>query len=461
MAEIVENQRHRLSIARTVLVQRLQFMSQRPQLSELLIVGVGLSGRFLADVSHTEQFRLRAAPADGEVQRAVGSNRRVGERQRRARDEFFLHGRVAGPLRLDVNGVHRAKGPVEDVKRLLVLGREPGAVAEGHPHGRARTGVDQLRQAVDIISRPFTRAAAPAEFASAGGVDNPRGPIPGGAEVPFHVGVVNEQLAVGAEVHVVGIAIAGADDFPVLTERIGLGDPAAGGHPSAGMSAGVPLPRQQQVFAPVFRQPAGVDFWQVGVIAADDVNRLAVGRKPQRVRPVFAAAGQRSEFGHFVVLIVAVGVAAAIQPAARAAVDRDVQAVERTQQAMGRGDLHAQLLDLGRFFAADGRRRNAVQSFAALVTGDDAALGIGRDRDPRTLLALGHGVKFLDLKAGEQIEHATLGVGRLAGVNLRLGDRWHLGGNLGLGEWGEGNRQGKGWQQERKRPGQSHRELLG
>ena len=44
----------------------------------------------------------------------VHADHGIGERQWRAGHEFLFGGRVAGTLRLEVNGVHGAEGPVEN-----------------------------------------------------------------------------------------------------------------------------------------------------------------------------------------------------------------------------------------------------------------------------------------------------------------------------------------------------------
>ena len=77
----------------------------------------------------------------------------------------------------------------------------------------------------------------------------------------------------------------------VFAVEVGLGDVAARGEDADRVAAGVPLPRQEQVFAPVLRQAAVLEIGgRLGVVAADDVERLAVRREADRVRPVLAAA---------------------------------------------------------------------------------------------------------------------------------------------------------------------------
>ena len=62
------------------------------------------------------------------------------------------------------------------------------------------------------MDRPLRVTAPPAEFTAACDVTNPSRSIPGCSDIPFHVGVVGEQFAVGVEVHVVGVAVVAGND---------------------------------------------------------------------------------------------------------------------------------------------------------------------------------------------------------------------------------------------------------
>ena len=73
---------------------------------------------------------------------------------------------------------------------------------------------------------------------------------------------------------------------------------------------------------------------------------------------MFATAGNVLQLFDLVVLIVAIGVAAAIKSASWAAVADDVQRVKRIEQSLCAGDLaianlHVKQLDLCRFLAAN------------------------------------------------------------------------------------------------------------
>ena len=85
---------------------------------------------------------------------------------------------------------------------------------------------------------------------------DPRRSIPRGAEVPFHVGVVDEEFAIGVEGEVVGVAIAGTPHIPCLAGRVGAHHIATRGEFAGGVAIAIPHSRDHQVFIPVGRQPA-------------------------------------------------------------------------------------------------------------------------------------------------------------------------------------------------------------
>src|ERR1051325_11965358 len=71
---------------------------------------------------------------------------------------------------------------------------------EFHAGRRTQADVEIAGQTVRVIHRPLARAGAPAVFAAAHAMIDARGSIPGRADVPLHVAVEGEQLAVGVEV---------------------------------------------------------------------------------------------------------------------------------------------------------------------------------------------------------------------------------------------------------------------
>jgi hypothetical protein len=158
----------------------------------------GLGGGFVADISHAIDAGLRFAAADGEVHRAVlRMDDDIGERQRLAEDELLLHGLVAGAFAFEVDGPHGAVGPIVDVDGVLVFRGEFRAGASDDAGGAAGADVERGGQRVGVVVRPFAAAAAPAVVGTADAVIHAGGAIPGAADVPLHVGVVGEELAVG------------------------------------------------------------------------------------------------------------------------------------------------------------------------------------------------------------------------------------------------------------------------
>ena len=80
---------------------------------------------------------------------------------------------------------------------------------------------------------------------------NSRWTIPGCSQVPFHIGIVSKELAIGIEVHVVGVSITHAKHFPGFSVRIGLSNPPARCQFAPGVTSRIPLTWQEMVFAPI------------------------------------------------------------------------------------------------------------------------------------------------------------------------------------------------------------------
>ena len=127
-----------------------------------------------------------------------------------------------------------------------------------------------------------------------------------------------------------------------------------------------------------------IDLRQLGRVAADDVERLAVRGEDDRVHAVLAAALDLAEQLDLVVAVVAVGVAHAIEAVGAPLVHHHVEAVEGVEQPVGAGEVHADRLGLDRRAAARGRRRHAIE-LAVLVRGDEPALRVDAQRHPRAL----------------------------------------------------------------------------
>ena len=201
-----------------------------------------------------------------------------------------------------------------------------------------------------VVRRPLAGAVAIAELGAAGDVQDAGGPIPGRIDVPLHVGVVREQLAVAVEGDVERVAVAHRDELPLLPVRADAADVAAGGLLAGHEAAAVDHARQEVVLAPDLRHQRAGGLGQVRGIAGHDVERLAVGREDHRVRAVLAPAVELAQRLDLVEPVVAVGVADAVEPAVvpPAAVDDHVEAIERPEQPVGLADRDVDRLDLDR-----------------------------------------------------------------------------------------------------------------
>ena len=190
------------------------------------------------------------------------------------------------------------------------------------------------------------------------------------------------------------------------------------------MAAGVPHPRDEQVFVPVGRHAAraiwrqfhpplrGADarksLWlgevldlkrHLRVVAADDDEFCPVGREHDGMRTVFTAAAECAELLDRVERVVLVRVSDAVEPAAGAAVADDIETVEGPEEALRAGERHRDFFDHRRPRAVERRGRDPHQALITLIAGDEPALWIGGDADPRAELVLRHDEEPLDLEA--------------------------------------------------------------
>ena len=204
------------------------------------------------------------------------------------------------------------------------------------------------------------------------------------------------------------------------------------------MAIRIPHPREHLVFIPVGRQTArcfrrqfdpalrGADApkrlrlrdvlhrkRQLRVVAADDEEPLAVGRQEHVVRAVLAAAGKLAEFLDLVEGVVVVGVGHAIEAAAGSAVADDVERVEGPEQSLGAGERHGNLFDKRRLRAVERGGCDPYEPLVALVAGDEPALGIGGEADPRAEILLWHDEEPLHLEAGRDGERLDRRLRRL------------------------------------------------
>ena len=129
---------------------------------------------------------------------------------------------------------------------------------------------------------------------------------------------------------------------------------------------------------------------------------------------MLTTSGQRLELLDLVPLAVLVRVDGSIESAAGSAVGRDVEMPEGDQHALSATDGQVEFFDSSRFAAADLRGRDPVDALAALVAGQQPALAVADQADPRALGGLGDGVEAFDLEPGLDLEQASFGLGPAA-----------------------------------------------
>ena len=388
-----------------VAMEGFQTAAQGVQLGSFrLHLGGRWVGAFLASVSHAVEAGLGFATAHGHIEGLVrGRDHEVRQRQRRGAHELFQVSTVRGALGLQVHGVQLAVAPVANEERLAVLGRELGAVAEGHASGRTQAHIEHRRHAVFPAHRELLGTGAPAEIRAALHEANANGPVPRGAGVPLHVGIEGEQVAFVVEVRVVSVAAAGGQQFPLLAFEIRLRRPGARGqdiaHETAAQQHGEKL-----VFRPMIRHAGDVHRGHWRLVADDAVDGLLVRSQHHRMRAMFAAlVGEGAQLHNGIKLVIALRGRHFVQspaleffgPIIYGQVDRTVM----VQNALRVADLCIDLLNLrvvGR--PAQSRRRHPIQA-AVLVAGDQPALFIHRHAHPGALEILRDGVKQLHFEA--------------------------------------------------------------
>ena len=352
-------------------------------------------------VGHTVKSRLNAASAHSKVEALVlGIDHQVCQGQGRSREELLELCLVGGPLGFQVYGIELTIAPVTDVEGLLVLGREFGTIAKADAGGRAWTDVYHGRQAVGIVDGPLAGSIAPAKFSPADHVAHAGGAVPGRVQIPFHVGVKSEQLALAIEGGIVFIAKTRGDDLPVLAIRVSLGNPAPR-RENALHEATTIDPRQQLVLLPDRWHPGNIILRQCRLIAHHHINRFALGPQHHGVRSMFPSLLLKFfEQRDLIKLVIASGIFQTVEatPTVFLAIDCGVETVEGIQQALTMAHVYLQFLHLGASLVAWRWHGHPIQR-AVLVGDNQASPVIHTHADPRTLLFLGHRVDQFHIEA--------------------------------------------------------------
>ena len=180
--------------------------------------------------------------------------------------------------------------PVVNVERLLILRRELRAVAERHAGRAADPDDGDRRIAVGIVLGPLGAPLAEAAVAAAHRVEDADRAVPRSAPVPFHVAVEAEELAVGVERDVVGVALARGDELGILAVGIEPDDVAAGRLVIGAEAVSVLRAREDAVVGIVAMGRAREDvLGHAGEVAVHAVE-LPVRAEHNAVRPVLAGA---------------------------------------------------------------------------------------------------------------------------------------------------------------------------
>ena len=140
-----------------------------------------------------------------------------------------------------------------------------------------------------------------------------------------------------------------AHQFEGLAIWIHLTNVTTGGENAAGMSVGIPQAGDDLILVPGTRSAGEFQrLWKLRVVAAGDVERLAIGREHDAVGPVFTTAFDAAKQFLLVVLVVTVGIAQTPKSlTSPLLIHHHIQAVEGVQQAVRSTDRVGQLLDLG------------------------------------------------------------------------------------------------------------------
>ena len=113
-----------------------------------------------------------------------------------------------------MDGVEFAVGPVTGKKRILIPGRELGSIAKTNSSRGTGADVDHGPEGVSAVVGEFAGTGAPAVVSTVDDMVDSGGTIPGGIQIPFHIGVVSEHLSLAVQGRVVLVAEAGGDHVP-------------------------------------------------------------------------------------------------------------------------------------------------------------------------------------------------------------------------------------------------------
>ena len=186
-----------------------------------------------------------------------------------------------------MDGKHGGEGPVADEEGVAVMGGKFRVGARDYAGGATGSDVDHRTHGVGEIFPPLLGGRSPTAFTSGNAVIDTGGAVPWGSDVPFHVGIVDEEFAVAVQGKVDRVAVAHVQDFTFLAVRADLENPTAGSLPISIVPVGVIL--QEVVVLPVIPDAGLLVFRGLSHVSRYDVEAFAVRRDHDGVRSVFAA----------------------------------------------------------------------------------------------------------------------------------------------------------------------------
>src|SRR5579883_309012 len=189
-----------------------------------------------------------------------------------------------------MDGIEFAVAPVADEKGVLVFCGELRAVAKTNTCRGTRADIQYGWQSVGIEGWIFAGAITPAEVAAGGDETDTCRSIPGGIEVPFHVRVVGEQIAVLVVGGIVLITETDTEQPPVLTIGRDMVDRASRPQDAFHKAFAIWQPRQQVIVAPHPRNLGTGVLQELGLIAAHDGELLAIRMKQNSMRAMFPSS---------------------------------------------------------------------------------------------------------------------------------------------------------------------------
>ncbi len=218
-------------------------------------------------------------------------------------------------------------------------------------------------------------------------------PVPRHSPIPFHVAVETEQFAIDIEGDVVGVALAGGEQFRVLPVEIHADDETAGRLFAGAEAVAILRARQHHIVGIILVRRSRQEISRHADEVAADHVKLLVRTEDNAVRAVLTIAPLPfAEQFDAVELVVAVGVPEAVEVVAFLAAAIHIQAAGGVEQSHGAA--HGQIDGFHLCNLAAVIERDPQHRFAPLRGDDQAASRIDRHGNPRAFPGLGAAEQF-------------------------------------------------------------------